>query len=98
MSVTASLDILDAIFSETGPKKYRFCLGYAGWGPFQLIGEMKSGAWINYGKMRLGQGRENAKQFLKENQELAEEIKTKILIAKGLAEDPEQTKKDASGA
>lgn len=47
MSVTASLDILDAIFSETGPEKYRFCLGYAGWGPFQLIGEIKSGSWIN---------------------------------------------------
>ena len=47
MSVTASLDILDAIFSETGPTKYRFCLGYAGWGPFQLVGEMKGGAWIN---------------------------------------------------
>jgi putative transcriptional regulator len=47
MSVTASLDILDAIFNETGPTKYRFCLGYAGWGPSQLIGEIKNGAWIN---------------------------------------------------
>jgi recombination protein RecA len=46
----------------------------------------KSGAWINYGKMRLGQGRENAKQFLQDNQELCEEIKHKILVAKGLAE------------
>lgn len=44
----------------------------------------KSGAWLNYGEMRLGQGRENAKKLLKENPELCEEIKEKILIAKGL--------------
>ncbi len=44
----------------------------------------KSGAWLNYGDVRLGQGRENAKKFLAENQELCEEIKDKILIAKGL--------------
>ena len=34
----------------------------------------KSGAWFNYGEMRLGQGRDNAKQFLKEHPEVAEEI------------------------
>jgi recombination protein RecA len=34
----------------------------------------KSGAWYNYGELRLGQGRENAKQYLNENQELLEEI------------------------
>ena len=28
----------------------------------------KSGAWFNYGDIRLGQGRDNAKQFLKDNQ------------------------------
>jgi putative transcriptional regulator len=47
LSVTSSIDILDAIVSKTGPEKYRFCLGYSGWGPHQLIGEIKSGAWIN---------------------------------------------------
>ena len=36
----------------------------------------KSGAWYNYGDVRLGQGRENAKQFLRENPDLAEEIET----------------------
>jgi len=46
----------------------------------------KSGAWLNYGDMRLGQGRENAKKFLTENRDLCEEIKNKILIAKGFAE------------
>jgi recombination protein RecA len=46
----------------------------------------KSGAWLNYGEMRLGQGRENAKKFLIENKDLCEELKKKILIAKGLIE------------
>ena len=45
----------------------------------------KSGAWLNYGTLRLGQGRENAKTFLLENKELCEEIKNKILASKGLA-------------
>jgi len=44
----------------------------------------KSGAWLNYGSMRLGQGRENAKKFMVENKDLCEEIKGKILAAKGL--------------
>ncbi|WP_163579963.1 recombinase RecA [Gracilibacillus saliphilus] len=35
---------------------------------------MKSGAWYSYNDERLGQGRENAKQFLKENPAVAEEI------------------------
>lgn len=47
----------------------------------------KSGAWFNYGKMRIGQGREKAKVFLKENNEVCEEVKTKILKAKGLIEE-----------
>ncbi|WHH59400.1 recombinase RecA [Petroclostridium sp. X23] len=38
----------------------------------------KSGAWFSYGDVRLGQGRENAKQFLKENPEVAMEIEAKI--------------------
>jgi recombination protein RecA len=44
----------------------------------------KSGAWLNYGSMRLGQGRENAKKYLIENKDLCEELKNKILVAKGL--------------
>jgi len=44
----------------------------------------KSGAWLNYGEIRLGQGRENAKKYLAENKDLCEEIKNKILVAKGL--------------
>ena len=38
----------------------------------------KSGAWFSYGDIRLGQGRENAKQYLKENPEVALEIENKI--------------------
>ena len=34
----------------------------------------KSGAWFNYGEMRLGQGRDNAKAYLKEHPEIADEI------------------------
>jgi recombination protein RecA len=44
----------------------------------------KSGAWINYGDMRLGQGRENAKQFLRDNPALVDEITKKILNKRGL--------------
>lgn len=44
----------------------------------------KSGAWFSYGEMRLGQGRENVKAFLKENKEVAEEIEGKIKDAMGL--------------
>lgn len=38
----------------------------------------KSGAWFSYGDVRLGQGRENAKQFLKDNPETCLEIENKI--------------------
>ncbi len=38
----------------------------------------KSGAWFSYSGQRVGQGRENAKNFLRENPEIAAEIETKI--------------------
>ena len=44
----------------------------------------KSGAWLNHGDMRLGQGGENAEILLVDNPELAAEIKDKILVAKGM--------------
>ena len=37
----------------------------------------KSGAWFSYGSTKLGQGRENAKAFLKENEDIANEIENK---------------------
>jgi len=44
----------------------------------------RSGAWLNYGDMRLGQGRENAKTYLADNPDLCAELKDKVLAAKGL--------------
>jgi recombination protein RecA len=46
----------------------------------------KSGAWYTYKQTRLGQGRENSKQFLFENKDLAEEIRRAVLENKGLVE------------
>jgi recombination protein RecA len=42
----------------------------------------KSGAWFSYKSTRLGQGRENAKQFIKDNTDLFEEIKREVLAKK----------------
>jgi len=44
----------------------------------------KSGSWFSYGDERIGQGRENAKVFLKENENIALEIEDKIRAAHGL--------------
>jgi len=46
----------------------------------------KSGAWYSYGEERLGQGRENAKDFLKEHPELALEIEKKLRQTFNLSE------------
>ena len=43
----------------------------------------KSGAWFSYGQTRIGQGRENAKVFLKENPEIANEIDQRVREALG---------------
>jgi recombination protein RecA len=48
----------------------------------------KRGAYFSYGDVRLGQGRENAKAFLRENPELAQEISDKAREAVGLAPVP----------
>jgi recombination protein RecA len=44
----------------------------------------KSGSWLNYGDIRLGQGRENAKQYLRDNPALIEEITRKVLEKRGV--------------
>ena len=44
----------------------------------------KSGSWFSYDDMRLGQGRENAKNVLKDNPELCKEIEMKVRAAAGL--------------
>ena len=47
----------------------------------------KSGSWYSYGEHRLGQGRENSKDFLRDNPEIAMEIEKKIRIKYELIED-----------
>ena len=44
----------------------------------------KSGAWFSYGDERIGQGRENAKQFLRDHPEIAFDIEDKIRASHGL--------------
>jgi len=49
----------------------------------------KSGAWFAYGGERLGQGRENAKQFLKENPDIRQIIEDRVRKELGLFREPE---------
>jgi len=51
----------------------------------------KSGAWFNYKTTRLGQGRENAKQFLCDNPDLSAEIRAAVLQSKGLLDAKKST-------
>jgi recombination protein RecA len=48
----------------------------------KLVG--RTGAWFRYGDMQLGQGKEKARLFLKENPKIAQEIKEKVLAAGGM--------------
>lgn len=58
----------------------------------------KSGAWFSYGKERLGQGRENAKSFIEENQDVFEKIDTEVKKKFGLIKDDEAAKEPAGGS
>jgi recombination protein RecA len=44
----------------------------------------KSGAWFSYDSQRIGQGRENAKQFLRDRRDLAEAIEVKVREQSGV--------------
>ncbi len=65
----------------------------------------KSGSWFSYGDLRLGQGKENSKQFLIENPDISKEIEDKIKAALGvtgashgsLDPDPDAGGADSSG-
>jgi len=46
-ALTASLDVLKAIAEGNGPKEGLLALGYAGWGPGQLDGEVAQNAWLS---------------------------------------------------
>jgi recombination protein RecA len=45
----------------------------------------KSGAWYSYGEERIGQGRENAKNFLKENPDIMKDLRSRLLEKTGIA-------------
>ena len=48
----------------------------------------KSGAWYSYGGSKIGQGKDNTREFLRGNPDLAREIENKVRTAVGLAELP----------
>lgn len=54
----------------------------------------KSGSWYTYDGDQLGQGKENARRFLKENVDVALEIENKIKVKLGLLDDPDAAADD----
>lgn len=61
----------------------------------------KSGAWYAYEGNKIGQGRENAKQYLKDNPAIMDEVEHKVRVHYGLEEDAtaaKETKKNAKDA
>jgi recombination protein RecA len=58
----------------------------------------KTGAWFNYGKERIGQGRENAKEFLKTNPKVVAEIEHKLKEHYGLIVPEEKDKREKKPA
>ena len=57
----------------------------------------KSGAWYAYNDAKIGQGRENTKQYLKENRQICDEIERKVRAYYGLPV-PEEDKAKSAGA
>ena len=58
----------------------------------------KAGAWYSYNGQQVGQGREAAKRFLKENPEIAKEIENKIRQNAGLVKESLEESRDPEGA
>jgi recombination protein RecA len=54
----------------------------------------KSGSWYSYGDLRLGQGRENARLFLKDNPDLASEVENRLRAELGLAKSDAPAQKE----
>ncbi|MEE3221155.1 MAG: DNA recombination/repair protein RecA, partial [Planctomycetota bacterium] len=44
---------------------------------------VRSGTWFRYGDLQLGQGRERARQYLKDNREITDRLRTEVLAAGG---------------
>jgi putative transcriptional regulator len=47
LALTATIDILKSIAGGGGPRRSLLALGYAGWGPRQLDGELQANAWLS---------------------------------------------------
>jgi len=58
----------------------------------------KSGSWFSYKTDRIGQGRENAKQFLKQNTDIREKLETEVRTALGLTSIAEKAKEAVANA
>ncbi|MCD7125435.1 recombinase RecA [Limosilactobacillus caviae] len=56
----------------------------------------KSGAWYSYGNERIGQGRENAKKWLKEHPDSMNELMNKVRVANGMEPLDEKSAKDST--
>ncbi len=61
---------------------------------FRIV--QKSGTWFSYNELRLGQGRENVKNFLRENPEVFQEIEHKVRVQLGLEEGEETVAQKAA--
>jgi recombination protein RecA len=53
----------------------------------------KSGSWYSYGDLRLGQGKENTREFLMENPDVLEEVDARVRVALGMV-DAEEAESD----
>jgi recombination protein RecA len=56
----------------------------------------KSGAWFSYGENRIGQGRDNAREFLKKDPKLLAEIEGKVRAEVGLVKEEPASEKPAA--
>ena len=56
----------------------------------------KSGAWFAYNNVKIGQGRENAKQYLRENDDVCQEVAQKVRAQVLEKENDEQEKEESS--
>ncbi len=59
---------------------------------------VRSGTWFTYGDLRLGQGRDNAREFLDNNPEVMREVDRKVREARGLLRTPATTEQPAQVA
>ena len=58
----------------------------------------KSGAWYSYNGQKIGQGRENAKMYLKDNPAMMAEIEEKVKVVLGITADQPGTPPEADEA